>query len=366
MRAIKRQSQAPASGFSLVEIMIGLVLGLLLIVVVLSVFMANHRSFSFGDGVSRVQENSRFLQESIAKDIRISGYKGCMSKTIVPMTSTLNNATTVGFDYGRGLEGFDNITTLPTRLAGFFGSTDPTPVASTDMLILHMPAGNMIPIAALNTSADIQGQLEAVEQRVCPDGTTTNIGFCVGDIVMAADCKKSRVFQATAFTLDDEDNPTLITLTHSQGGSFYPANTVGNWSPAANKQERFTVDAELFPYQSLALYIANNPESGLRAMYQKVNGGPAQLMQDGVFNMQVSYGIDHNADREVDNYATAGTITNWSRVMSIRIELLLYSAENNLVSSPQQLFYNGSTISAPDNHWYMVSIINVVLRNRIS
>ena len=44
MRAIKRQSQAPASGFSLVEIMIGLVLGLLLIVVVLSVFMANHRS----------------------------------------------------------------------------------------------------------------------------------------------------------------------------------------------------------------------------------------------------------------------------------------------------------------------------------
>jgi len=183
---------------------------------------------------------------------------------------------------------------------------------------------------------------------------------------MAADCKKSRVFQATALALDDEDNPTLITISHTQGGTFHPANSVGNWSPSANKQERFTIDGELFPYQSLALYIANNPESGLRAMYQKVNGGPAQLMQDGVFNMQVSYGMDNNSDREVDNYATAGTITNWSRVMSIRIELLLYSTENNLVSSPQQLFYNGSTISAPDNHWYMVSIINVVLRNRIS
>lgn len=366
MRAIKRQSKAHTSGFSLVEIMIGLVLGLLLIVVVLSVFMANHRSFSFGDGVSRVQENSRFLQETIAKDIRISGYRGCMSKTVVPMTSTLNSATTVGFDYARGLEGFDNIATLPTRLAGFFGSTDPTPVASTDMLVLHMPAGNMIPIAALNTSTDIQGQLAAVEQRVCADGTTTNTGFCVGDIVMASDCKKSRVFQATSLALDDEDNPTLITFSHTQGGSSYPANSVGNWSPTSNKQERFNIDGELFPYQSLALYIANNPASGLRAMYQKVNGGAAQLMQDGVFNMQVTYGIDNNSDREVDNYATAGTITDWSRVMSIRIELLLYSTENNLVSSPQQLFFNGATMSAPDNHWYMVSIINVVLRNRIS
>lgn len=32
-------------------------------------------------------------------------------------------------------------------------------------------------------------------------------------------------------------------------------------------------------------------------MYQKVNGGAAQLMQDGVFNMQVTYGVDNNSDR---------------------------------------------------------------------
>lgn len=73
MNNIARNKQR---GFSLIELMIALVLGLFIIGGVLSVFIGSSQTFNANEALSRVQENGRFAIELIAEDIRNSGYTG--------------------------------------------------------------------------------------------------------------------------------------------------------------------------------------------------------------------------------------------------------------------------------------------------
>ena len=62
-------SKRKQRGFSLVELMIALVLGLMVIGGVTSVFLSNKQSFRTNTALSQVQENSRIAFELMARDI---------------------------------------------------------------------------------------------------------------------------------------------------------------------------------------------------------------------------------------------------------------------------------------------------------
>lgn len=62
------------TGLSLVELMVGLALGLVLMVGVLQVFLASRQTYASNEAMSRLQENGRFALELIAANIRLAGY----------------------------------------------------------------------------------------------------------------------------------------------------------------------------------------------------------------------------------------------------------------------------------------------------
>tara|TARA_Y100001934_G_C12371255_1_gene786448 strand:+ start:1549 stop:2307 length:759 start_codon:yes stop_codon:yes gene_type:complete len=62
-------------GFSLVELMIAMVLGLLLLAGVVNVQISSKETFQTSDDLSRVQENGRFALDILASDIRMAGYR---------------------------------------------------------------------------------------------------------------------------------------------------------------------------------------------------------------------------------------------------------------------------------------------------
>ena len=74
MKTIKNQS-----GISLVELLIGLVLGLFLTGGAVQTFMVTKTSYRFSDSLARVQENGRFALELISRDLRMTGFFGCAS-----------------------------------------------------------------------------------------------------------------------------------------------------------------------------------------------------------------------------------------------------------------------------------------------
>jgi len=64
-------------GFTLIELMISLLLGILVVIAVTSVFISGKQSFSTTQGLNRIQENQRMVFEMMASDIRSAGSYTC-------------------------------------------------------------------------------------------------------------------------------------------------------------------------------------------------------------------------------------------------------------------------------------------------
>ena len=62
------------AGFSIVELMISLVLGLLLMTGVIQVFLSSRQTYATNEAMARQQENGRFALEFIARSARMAGY----------------------------------------------------------------------------------------------------------------------------------------------------------------------------------------------------------------------------------------------------------------------------------------------------
>ncbi len=77
-------SAKPASGFSLVELLIAMALGLMLTLGVLQVFLASKDSFVLQQRSAAMQENARFLLGRLAQDIRLAGQFGCLDLQRLP------------------------------------------------------------------------------------------------------------------------------------------------------------------------------------------------------------------------------------------------------------------------------------------
>ncbi len=99
-----------AQGFSLIEMMIALLLGLIVLGAAFVLFVGNLRTFNSNDGQNRVQENARVAYEMLAGDVRSVGTTACTRESSVrgqdansdtfraPLGGTASSLTTVGVD----------------------------------------------------------------------------------------------------------------------------------------------------------------------------------------------------------------------------------------------------------------------------
>ena len=68
---------ARSAGFSLVELMIAMVLGLLVMGAAFAVFMSNQNTYRANEGLNRIQEATRTAFELMSRDIRAAGGSAC-------------------------------------------------------------------------------------------------------------------------------------------------------------------------------------------------------------------------------------------------------------------------------------------------
>ncbi|HET7222033.1 MAG TPA: prepilin-type N-terminal cleavage/methylation domain-containing protein, partial [Rhodanobacteraceae bacterium] len=64
-------------GFTLIELMIAMLLGLIVIAGVTSVFLAGQKSYRTNGALAEVEDGSRIAFELLARDIRQAGETGC-------------------------------------------------------------------------------------------------------------------------------------------------------------------------------------------------------------------------------------------------------------------------------------------------
>ena len=71
------------SGFSVVEIMLALALGLLLLASISKIYLSIKKSYQVQINTARVQENGRLATHILTNNIQMAGYGGCKADNII-------------------------------------------------------------------------------------------------------------------------------------------------------------------------------------------------------------------------------------------------------------------------------------------
>ncbi len=371
------------SGLSLIELMIAMVIGIFMSGAMIASYVASKDSFRRNEQLAGLQQNARIAFESLNFDTRSSGMLGCFTGRTTQGINTIAGVGTVaapGDIRSRflvsdgaanvttfGIEGYDfdqaspytlsNYPTLSTTAANWrtnvaVGGVNTIPIATinalgaapgSDVLVLRGPSGGPVRLSAVSTLTNLPLRTEAQSNVNCPSGVAKQSGLCVGSYAVAASCASARVFQVSQVVSTAVTGPPPYNTTDIEHAGTGNDGSLTSWA------ETYDSNAEVFPLQTVFYFVArssnyvstasnaNSLNNGMSLYRTIVSGDPATLTQvqeliENVESMQITYGRDTTAipDGVVDDYVSAHQVTNWGQVVSIRMGLLLRSADREV------------------------------------
>ena len=333
-------------GFSLIELMVGLSIGLFLVAVMGAVYLGSRNTFVVQEAGSRMQENGRFAMDTITADLRMSGFRGCLGSDA--LDNTLNTPTALLYNFTEPVWGARN-----TGAAWAPALTTPADTLSAlpagDVLVVRRPTGlgwSLIGEMA-NTSA--------------PLVITATANFTQGDLLVLADCAGGAVLQAT-------------NSAPGTGGSIAHVTAAAGVVPGVARNaftRSYANDARVWRMQTLIYYIANSARrSGQTALWVYTNpvydgGAQRSELVTGVERLAVTYGVDTDGDFSADRFQSADQVANWAQVVSARVELLLVGGSDTRATVTQPFNFGGQTITPTDQKLRTVMSTMVSLRNAV-
>lgn len=115
-----------SDGFTLVELMVAVTIGLLLTVAVAQLFVGSRQSYATTDDVARMQENMRFAHDVLSRTIRMAGYMGYAGGSTVTVEDVqgIFASPTLALDGTDGNASITNVTTPDTLIVRYQGTGD--------------------------------------------------------------------------------------------------------------------------------------------------------------------------------------------------------------------------------------------------
>ena len=340
MSARQSHSLHSALGFTLVELMVALLLGLIVIGGATSIMLANRQSYRTNEALSQVQESARTAFELLARDLRQAGATGCDNTGRV---GTVLGAGPWWRDWG-GLIGYDAGTENPAVAVG----TEPQArVAGTDSFQIHSTDGAAF---SLETHDPATGSMKL---------NATAPAIQVDDILLVCDFDHATIFQVSQYTSG------TATLAYGSGGGQSPGNcTTGlGYPPAAcganpGNTYTFAPNSQVARLSAVSWYIGNNdrPEEGGRSLYRvRLGPGATTVTEEvvaGVIDLQLQYRVE-GTTAFVD--ASALSAADWPNVNAVTLTLTMDSADQNVATTQGT---NSARVQRAFTHL-------VTLRNRV-
>jgi type IV pilus assembly protein PilW len=306
LRALRHGHQG---GFGLVEMMVALVLGLLVVGAATVMFIAARQASTSSDNLSRVQDSVRTSYDLMTREVREAGATPCDAQLL--LGDVLNNAqgATPAWwaHWNTPLMGYDGATAFP-------GAADGTGVAQrvagTAAVIVRY--GSVVDGIAVATHDTANARFTA---------NRANHGIAVGDLLLVCNYRQGAIFNVTAV------NAVTGTFSHDDGTGTSDNCSKGLGLPtvctSVGSTLEFSAGSLVSRLTAVGWYIGNNgrPSTGGRSLYRVTRNGPEEVAE-GVRNMQITYLMDSAAD-----YDVAASVTDWSRVTSLRFDLTYEGAD---------------------------------------
>jgi type IV pilus assembly protein PilW len=287
MRTIATGTSRPRQrGFTLIELMIAMMLGLMILSIVAALFEGTSRGRTEIERSDRLVESAQNALETLAEEVRHAGFYGELNFTGVAWQLPSPCAVAAA-DLGYGYAPYQ----LPVAVRGYLGDEDLPPC------IANRRAGT----AALT--------LRRVDVATTPQAQAKNAAF-----MQVSKCNKDippywKVNSASAeFTLRNIDCATTADIRRVLVRTYYVATCNECGTDTVPTLKRVELDGDKLVETPIA---------------------------EGIENLQVEYGFDMDGDGIADRYRNAlsgdaGAADNdWSNVVATRIHVVARSTEGD-------------------------------------
>ena len=340
MMLLPQAKRSVQSGFTLVELMVSMVLGLLVVGAAGGLFLSNRKVYGTSEAVNRIQENQRSAFEMFARDVREAGGNPC-TRNVVNMLDTSKPKGDYYTTWGNGVSG-----------------TNGTGPNGSDEIILYTANGASYAVTESdNPSAEL--------------GLNSVAGITTNDILMVCNAEVASIFQVTnvangkighgsgsgdpgnlekPFQIDQE---TFDKDTSAQTGyCFLPPATGANpncLNPPSGSP------AQVIAPLAIRWYVAANGRNGTSLYRQEIrNGGgsvgAAAEIAEGVTRMEITYKVG-----TATYYVDAAPTLAWKDVKAVNARITFQAVRGALSQSDTEGTDNAVLTRALDDY--------IVLRN---
>jgi type IV pilus assembly protein PilW len=318
-------------GFTLIELMIAMVLGLLLTGALLTMLAQARKSFQQDEVFASMQDESRYAMHELSNDVSMAGYIGdILVPEIIVFDASL--AGSLGDDCERS-----DGESFAYRLTDSSTGTDTTLMGLDNI-----------------TAAD------AVDEFGC---------LLAGELVAGTDIiAVKHLAGATTATADLEDGDVVVRYNGTVGSLFVHPITGSVPTPFEDRI-----------YSPTIYFIRNYTNAlgdNLPSLCRKVLVGGAtvnmttECIAAGIENLQVEYGIDSTGDGSVDSYVSSPTPAERETTVSVRLFMLARTsdADPGYTGDKTYTLSNANSFSPTDSfrrRVYMTTVSVPNVRNRM-
>lgn len=306
-------------GFTLIELMVAMLLGLIVIGGVISVFLAGQQTYRANEALGDVQDGSRTSFEILTRDLRYAGYTGCDNGN-GRVANALNNTTLWYTNWGVPLQGFDDATADPA-LTGITGAGAPIKGSSSVRVL-----------STTNTDVSV-GSASGSPTSFNINAASTQLA--AGDIIMLCDFDHATILQIASYggTSVGFTNGTTLAPGNCSLGLGYPTICT-----SAGNAYTFLPNARVGVLTAVDWYVGTNPLGGqslyrLSVTYSAAGASvtasttqPAEIVRN-VTGMQIKYLMSSGT-----TFTNAAGVGNWATVNAAQVTLTLQSGADTHVN----------------------------------
>ena len=334
-----RQNFKAAQGFTIVELMIAMLLGLMLAGAMVAVFIDSRQSYNTSETVMRMQDDARQALRELSTDLTMAGF---WAELMTPVDITPDANLAVATDCG------------PAGLAGLpwvYRAVVPGTSQSLALTAIDNATG-----AAVNAShsciaaSEVQADSDVIAIKRVAGGSSSDCD--------ATKTKTNAVYLRTNGTLG------LLYRKPEAAAAAVPA-PCWDWEyrPRIYYVRNFArIAGDGIPTlcRKVLLYGATPPTMA--------GAGATECLAQGVESLQIEFGLDTDGDGEPNVFVTGVTTAQMQTVVSARLFLLLRGTDRDIQYRNEKTYQisNAPAITPADDFHRRVFSVTVGLRNLTS
>jgi type IV pilus assembly protein PilW len=358
--AMNSLSLRRSKGLSLIEVLVGMVIGLIGIVVIMQVYLANENFKRTTAGAGSAQINGSISLYSIQRDMLTAGYGIADSRALACGNLKYFYSGTYSAPPGAASGALRAVRVAPVVITD--GGTNPDTIT-----VMYADSSARVVPANVSVGMALPGSNVRVDNAAGFSSTPGDLIL----VAMPADCTLMQVTNVASATLELTHASTSALWNPNAGGSFttYAAGatvfnlgkpTVNVYSINANKLQQ--------------LRVFSSTASNVVPTYNTA----ATTLADDIVDLKAQYGKDSGSDGIVDTYdkTLPADATAWKKVLSVRVAVLARSqneekrdGSGNCTATTAAPTWSGGTFTlaegVPSCYKYKVLETVIPLRNMI-